>query len=89
MIRVACAAHDEVSLFALDPNSRDDAFQRMICLSYLTARLGEGKLCAEKSADLANRISQFINLDREHYSGVVESVNELEEEVESFVARLS
>jgi len=85
----SCSSHDETSLKALDPSSPEDAFQRMVCLGYLTSRLSEGQLDAEHAEALTASVIDFIRWDRPQFDELITAVSELREEVNAFVSRLT
>ncbi|MEL0083255.1 MAG: HDOD domain-containing protein [Gammaproteobacteria bacterium] len=88
-IRQSCASHDETAMKALNPTSPEDAFQRMVCLGYLTSRLSENRLDETHHEALANSIVEFIHWDRAQFDEMIVAITELRGEVEEFVGRLS
>jgi len=88
-IKTSCAAHDETAMKTLDPDSPEDAFQRMVCLGYLTSRLSEERLDEEHTEALTASIVEFIRWDRSQFDELIVAVTELREEVNAFVARLT
>lgn len=88
-IKRSCSSHDEASMKTLDPDSPDDAFQRMVCLGYLTSRLSEDRLDEEHTEALTASVVDFIRWDQQQFDELIVAVTELREEVNEFVSRLS
>jgi len=88
-IRQSCASHDEAAMKTLNSGSPEDAFQRIVCLSYLISRLSEDRLNAEHAEALSVSILEFIRWDRPQFDQLILAVSELREEVAAFVAGLT
>ncbi|MBV1889635.1 MAG: HDOD domain-containing protein [Gammaproteobacteria bacterium] len=89
LITLACSNHDEKTLQNLNPTAPEDVFQRMICLAYLVSRLSEERLDEDHQLALSDKIANYLNLNKDQYSELFASINDLKPEVSAFVSRLA